>query len=435
MVDQQMLLTDGNVKTRVLRFALPYMLACFLQTFYGLADLFVVGLYNGSEVSTAVSIGSQVMHFMTVTIAGLAMGTTVELSHSTGAGDTGRCRTVTGNSITAFSILALVLTTVLIFSGNGLTRLMMTPVEAVNATNDYLRICFAGLPFIIAFNLICSIYRGAGDSRRPMYFVAVACLVNIIIDFWFVGGLGMGASGAALGTVTGQGVSVLSALIFLKRTGPGFRVEKNDLIPGRECLSVIKVGLPIALQDGLIQVAFIVITVIANSRGLIDSVSVGIVEKLISFLFLVPSAFLAAVSAFTAQNLGGGRPDRARECLSFSILVTTSWGALCCICSWLFPHILIGLFRTEPAIISAAGLYLKSYSTDCIFAAVHFCFSGYFNGCQKSWISFLHNILSVTLVRVPGTYIASMLFKDTLFPMGLAAPAGSIFSIIICLAF
>lgn len=428
-------MTIGNVKTAMVRFALPYLLACFLQTFYGLADLFVVGLYDGSETSTAVAIGSQAMHMITVMVVGLAMGTTVELGHSIGAKNFKRAKRVVGGSIIFFAILAIVSTVVLLIATNGIIGLLQTPIEAVDETARYLRICFLGMPFIIGYNFICGIYRGAGDSKSPMFFVAIACVVNIIVDFIFIGALGMGAAGAAFGTVIGQAVSVAISLAFVRKIGLGFTIGIRDLRLNDDISVVLKVGFPICMQDGVIQIAFMLITVIANSRGLIDSVSVGITEKLISFMFLVPSAFLSAISAFTAQNNGAGKVERSRECLRVGLFITVTWGIICTVYCNIAPQTLIALFRREPEIIEAASMYLRGYSFDTIFAAVHFCFSGYFCGSQHSGISFIHNILSVVLVRVPGAYFASMLFADTLLPMGIAAPAGSALSMIICIIF
>lgn len=429
-------LTIGNVKTTMLRFVLPYLLSCFLQTFYGMADLFVVGLYNGSETTTAVSVGSQVMHMLTVMIVGLAMGTTVRIARAVGAGDEENARKTVGTTVVFFAVLALVMTVVLLTGTQGITRIMMTPVEAVEETNRYLFICFAGIPFITAYNVISGIFRGAGDSRSPMVFVAAACIVNIVMDFVFIGGLGLGAAGAALGTITGQAVSVLIALFVTRKMHFGFVIKGKDIRCHAEALkAILHVGIPVAMQDGLIQVAFIVITVIANSRGLVVSTGVGIVEKLISFMFLVPSAFLSAISSITAQNMGAGKPERARESLRFGLLLTVTWGILCCLYCQLLPQTLVGLFSNDGSVVLAGGVYLRAYSFDCVFAAVHFCFSGYFCGDQKSGISFLHNIVSILLARIPGAYLASRFFPETLYPMGLAAPFGSLISALICIGF
>lgn len=327
-------LTEGSVGKNLIRFALPYLLACFMQTFYGMADLFVVGLYNGSGTTTAVAVGSQVMHMLTVIIVGFAMGATVRIGRYVGAGDERGAAKTVGASVVFFAVFAAALTMGLLLSVNLITDVMLTPAEAVEETRVYLGICFAGVPFITAYNVISSIFRGAGDSKRPMYFVAVACVVNIVLDFALIGGMGFGAAGAALGTVCGQAVSVAFALGMLKRRDLGFRVTRREVRADRESISqILKVGAPIACQDGLIQVAFIVITVIANSRGLVVSAAVGIVEKLIGFLFLVPSAFLSAISAITAQNMGAHKPERARASLGYGLAITMGWGALCALYS------------------------------------------------------------------------------------------------------
>ncbi|MCM1468000.1 MAG: MATE family efflux transporter, partial [Alistipes sp.] len=287
-MDEKNNLTTGSVGKTMVLFALPYLLSCFMQTFYGMADLFVVGLYNGSETTTAVSVGSQVMHMLTVIIVGLAMGATVRIGRAVGARDEAAARRTVGTTVVFFAGFSVAVTAALLLLTKKITGVMMTPPEAVGETNSYLAICFAGIPFITAYNVISSIFRGAGDSRRPMYFVGVACVVNIALDFVFIGFFGMGAAGAALGTVCGQAVSVVVSLFVMKKQNFGFTVSKSDIRLDKTDLGqILKVGFPIAMQDGLIQVAFVVITIIANSRGLIAATGVGIVEKIISFMFLV----------------------------------------------------------------------------------------------------------------------------------------------------
>ena len=277
-------LTQGSVGKNLVLFALPYLLSSFMQTFYGMADLFVVGLYNGSETTTAVAIGSQVMHMLTVIIIGFVMGTTVRIGQCVGARDEKAAAKTVGTSAVFFSVFAVVVTAGLLLGTVPIVRVMLTPQEAVAQTRLYLLICFAGVPLIVAYNVISGIFRGAGDSRKPMYFVAAACVTNIVLDFVFIGFCGMGAAGAALGTVCGQAVSVAAAFLVIRRQNPGFSVSRQDFCMDREVVGrILKVGTPVAMQDGLIQVAFVVITVIANSRGLIVSAAVGIVEKLIGF--------------------------------------------------------------------------------------------------------------------------------------------------------
>lgn len=426
-------LTTGKISKTVLLFALPYLLSCFLQTFYGMVDLFVVGLYDTSATTTAVSIGSQVTHMLTVIIVGFAMGTTVKIGREVGQKDGDAVRKTIGSTIVLFGILALILTAVLLLSCGGIVAVMKTPVEAVQETFYYLAICFAGVPFIVAYNVISSVFRGLGDTRHPLYFVAVACVVNVALDFVFVGGFDMGAAGAALATVCGQAVSVILALLFMPRILPEIKISKKDLEPDKTVMgSILRVGIPIAMQDGFIQIAFIVITVIANSRGLVAAAAVGVVEKIIGFLFLVPSALLSSLSAITAQNMGAGKPERAMGALRWALCVTMGWGLLCGIYCQIAPESLVGLFVKELDVISAGCDYLRSYSWDAFWAAIHFCFSGYFCGCQKAQYSFIHNIISIILVRIPGAYLASVWFPESLLPMGVAAPLGSALSAAIC---
>ena len=429
-------LTAGNIGKTLIIFALPYLISCFLQTFYGMADLYVVGLYNASETTTAVSIGSQITHMLTVIIVGLAMGSTVKIANAAGAKNTDEIKMTIVNTIMFFCLFAVSITVILILSSQSITNIMMTPKEAVKETNIYLIICFAGIPFIVAYNVISSIFRGLGNSKLPMYFVGIACIVNIIFDFIFIGYFRMGAAGAALGTICGQAVSVVISIAVMNKQNFGFSLKRNDICINRRVMSaILKVGVPIAMQDGLIQVAFVIITVIANSRGLIFSAGGGIVEKIISFMFLVPSAFLSAISAITAQNIGADKPFRAKKSLKYGLIITVSWGLVCFIYCQFLPQTLVGMFTLDSKVLSAGSLYLKAYSLDCVFAAIHFCFSGYFCGRQKSGISFIHNILAIIIIRIPGAYLASKIYSNTLYPMGLAAPLGSLLSSVICIIF
>lgn len=432
-------LTSGSVTRNVLKFSLPYLFSYFLQTLYGMADLFIIGQYEAAAASTAVANGSQVMHMLTVVLVGLAMGTTVSIAQGVGAGRHKDVSRAVGNTITLFLLISLVLTGVLLLLVRPIVDIMFTPQEAVEGMCRYLTICFMGIPFITAYNIIAAIFRGLGDSKSPMYFILVACICNIVLDYVFIGLLRMGASGAALGTTISQMLSVLLSVwvIAHRKDEQGnrvFDIHREDLrlhrgITGR----ILRIGLPIACQDGLIQVAFLLITVIANRRGLTDSAAVGIVEKVISFLFLVPSSMLSTVSALGAQNIGAGKPERARQTMRVAMLIASGFGLTIALVMQFTAEWVVGLFTPDAAVIAAGGQYMRGYIWDCLFAGIHFCFSGYFCACGRSMLSFLHNILAVSLARVPGAALTAMWFPDSLFPMGLATVLGSILSVVICL--
>lgn len=432
-------LTTGSVFKNILFFSLPYLLSYFLQTLYGMADLFIIGQFEGVASTTAVSIGSQVMHMLTVMIVGLAMGSTVSIGQAVGGKDKKGAASSIGNTVTLFMCLSVVLTIVLLIFVRPIVNIMSTPEAAVSGTVDYLTICFIGIPFITAYNIISSIFRGMGDSKSPMYFVAAACAANIALDYLFMGALHMGPSGAALGTSLSQAVSVVIALMVIRRHSGSLAVKKKDFRPVRPVMSkILKIGIPIATQDGLIQVAFIIITIIANRRGLTDAAAVGIVEKIISFLFLVPSSMLSTVSALGAQNIGAGKPERARLTLRYAAFMAICFGAVVVFLMQFAAEPIVSLFtdstRADGAeVVRLGGQYMRGYVWDCIFAGIHFSFSGYFCACGKSGLSFLHNITAILLVRVPGVYFTSVWFPDTLFPMGLATSMGSLLSVIICI--
>ena len=426
-------LTTGSVLKTIIYFALPYLLSYFLQTLYGMADLYITGQFNGVDSITAVSNGSQVMHMLTVIIVGLAMGTTVIIGKAIGGNKLDNAGRAIGNTITLFMGIAIVMTIVFLIAAKLIVLLIGVPQEAVAGTVRYLIICFIGIPFITAYNIISSIFRGLGDSKSPMYFIGISCVTNITLDYVFIGLCDLGPSGAALGTVLSQTFSVIVAFISIRKRKTGIKLVKEDFIPDRKVLGeILKVGIPVAVQDGCIQVAFIIITVIANHRGLDDAAAVGIVEKMISAIFLIQSSMLATVSALSAQNIGAGKYDRAAKTLKYATMITSVYGVFMAVIMQVLAAPLLALFTKDAAVVFLGTQYMKGYIIDSIFAGVHFCFSGYFAAYGKSYIGFMHNIISITFVRVPGSYLASKLFGDTLFPMGLAAPAGSLLSVIIC---
>lgn len=431
-------LTTGSVFKNVIIFSLPYLLSYFLQTLYGMADLFIIGQFEGVASTTAVSIGSQVMHMITVMLVGLAMGTTVSIGQAIGSKDKKRVAEGIGNTVILFMGVALVLMIVLLLLTKPIVTVMSTPQEAVMGTISYLTICFIGIPFITAYNIISAIFRGMGDSKSPMYFITIACVANIVLDYVFIGGLHLGPAGAALGTTCAQVISVMISLVMIIRQREKFSLSRKDFRLSHNIMGqILKIGIPIALQDGFIQVAFMIITIIANQRGLNDAAAVGIVEKIISFLFLIPSSMLSTVSALGAQNIGAGKRQRANETLRYAVMITVGFEIIVGIFMQFFASPVVALFTdasdaSGAEVVRLGGQYLRGYVWDCMFAGIHFSFSGYFCACGKSGIPFLHNIIAITLVRIPGVYLTSTFFPDTLFPMGLATAAGSLLSAIIC---
>lgn len=423
-----------SLKRTFFLFSLPFLFSYFLQTLYGMADLLIMGQFGSTADVTAVSIGSQVMHMVTVMIVGLLMGSTVSIAHAWGAGQKEEVRKAFGTTVLLCLLLSVLLIVLLCPLAGGITSLLGTPAEAAAGCSTYLLICFAGLPFIIFYNMAASVLRGIGDSKTPMFFVIAACLLNIGLDLLFMGPMHLGPAGAALGTTLSQAFSVLLAVLYLLRKDRQLLPAGSEWKPERNLASkILRVGFPVCLQDGLIQIAFLLITVIANSRGLVDSAAVGITEKFISFVFLVPSSLLSTVSALGAQKIGAGQPREAVSILRIALSAAIVFGLSISLLMQVLAPYVISLFSRDPAVITAGGTYLRGYIWDALFAGLHFSFSGYFCAIGKSWLSFIQNSVSAIFFRVPGAWLMSRLFPSTLYPMGLATAFSSLVSVLICL--
>ncbi|MCF0259740.1 MAG: MATE family efflux transporter [Erysipelotrichaceae bacterium] len=433
---QESSLTKGPVLSTLLRFSAPYLIVCFLQQLYGMADLLIAGQFYQADIVTAVSVGSQFMHMVTAVIIGLTMGSTVMISRSVGEQDHEKTSLALGNTVTLFLILSGILTVLLFCLKDSILDWMSVPLEAYEACGQYLLLCFLGIPIITAYNIITCMYRGIGDSVTPAWFVAAACIINIVLDFVFMGVFDLHAQGAALATVLAQFGSVIFALVWLKRKPLGFEISRATLkLNKKMCRSLIGIGLPIACQDGFIQIAFLVITAIGNQRGLTDAAAIGIVEKLVSFFFLVPSAISQSLSAMAGQNVGAGRLDRAYLALKDSIGLCLGYSVLFIAVSLFAGKWMISLFIHDSAVIEAGYVYLSAYCFDMLGVSFHFNMSSYFCAFKKSMVSFIQNFLSVILFRVPGAWAASVLFPSTLLYMGMAAPAGSVFQALFCVIY
>ena len=431
--------TEGKIFSPLIRFAIPVLLALFLQATYGAVDLLIVGQFGGDNADvfvSAVSTGSQIMMTLTIVITGLAMGLTVYVGERIGAGERKEAGKIIGSGISLFAIISLIVTVVMVLSSSSLTKIMHAPAEAFEDTVLYVTICSAGTLFIVAYNLVGSIFRGIGDSKIPLLTVAIACVLNILCDFILVAVFNMGAIGAAIATVFAQAMSVALSLLIIRKRNLPFDFSRKYIRPNTKHIkSILRLGTPIALQDLLVSISFLVILAIVNSLGLNESAGIGVAEKVCAFIMLIPSAFMQAMSAFVAQNMGAAKYDRAKKALWCGIISSLTVGIIVGYFSFFHGDILAAIFTKDALIIAPATEYLKAYAIDCVFTSFLFCFMGYFNGCGNTTFVMIQGIIGGICVRLPVSWVMSKIIPVSLFKIGLATPIASFVQILLCLGF
>lgn len=428
--------TQGKIFTPLIRFAGPVLLALLLQTMYGAVDLLVVGQFGTAADVSAVSTGSMVMHTVTVVITGLAMGLTVLVGRKIGEGLREEAGKIIGSGICLFGGLAVILSVLMVFAAPAMAKLMQAPAEAMDKTITYITVCSAGAVFIVAYNLVGSVFRGIGDSVMPLVTVAIACVLNIIGDLVLVALFHIGTAGAAIATVLAQAVSVVLSLVLIRRRELPFTLTKKSLRPnGNLIRQILFLGIPIALQDLLVSISFLAVTAIVNSLGLTASAGVGVAEKLCGFVMLVPSAYMQAMSAFVAQNMGAGKPQRAQKALLYGVASSLAVGAVMGYLTFFHGDLLAGLFARDADVIAAAWQYLRAYAIDCLLTSFLFCFIGYFNGTGSTVFVMLQGIIGAFGIRLPVSWLVSRQAGASLFHIGLATPASSLVQILLCGAY
>lgn len=430
--------TTGKIFLPLLRFALPVLLSLFLQTMYGAVDLLIVGQFGGDLADvyvSAVSTGSQIMRTLTLMITSLAMGLTVYVGHKIGQGKREEAGRIIGSGIWLFALLAVVLSIIMLLAAPATARIMRAPQEAFSQTVSYILICSAGCVCIVAYNLIGSIFHGIGDSKTPLITVVIACVLNILGDLLLVAVFHMGAAGAAIATVAAQAVSVVISLLLVRRRALPFQFSIRYISRrGGHIRQILQLGVPIALQELLVSFSFLFITAIINDIGLTESAGVGVAEKMCGFLMLLPSSYMQAMSAFVAQNMGAGKPERARRALWCGIGSSLVAGIVMFYAAFFHGDLLAGIFAKDIAVILAAWDYLKAYAIDCLLTAFLFCFIGYFNGCGNTTFVMVQGILGAFCVRLPLAWLMSRQATVSLFHIGLSTPASTSVQILLCLA-
>lgn len=427
--------TQGSILKKLCRFMLPVLGALILQAAYGAVDLLVVGRFGSTSGLSAVSTGSQVLNLVTFVVTQLAMGVTVLIARYIGEKREKEIGAVLGGAAVVFAILAGCLFVLLVLFARPISVLMQAPQEALTLTTSYVRICGCGILFIVAYNVLSAVFRGLGDSRSPLLFVLVACLVNVAGDLVLVAGLHLDAAGAALATVLAQAVSVVCALAILRRKKLPFTFRKSDVRLNEQCRRFLAIGLPLALQEFLTQLSFLALCAFVNRLGLAASSGYGVASKIVSFVMLVPSALMQSMASFVAQNIGAGNVKRAKKSMLTGIAVGVAFGIVMFALVLLKGDVLAGLFSTDAEVVRRGFEYLRGFAPETIVTAVLFSMVGYFNGSNQTLWVMIQGLIQTLLVRLPLAYYMSIQPNASLTKIGISAPVATVVGIVLNIGF
>lgn len=427
--------TQGSILKKLIAFMLPVLGALVLQAAYGAVDLLVVGRFGSTSGISAVSTGSQVLNLVTFVITQLAMGITVLIARYIGEKNLQKIGPLIGGSTIIFGLFSCCLFMGMVFFPGQISQLMQAPQQALSLTSGYIRICGAGIFFIVAYNVLAAIFRGFGDSRSPLLFVAVACIVNVFGDLLLVAGFHMDAIGAALATVLAQAISVGFALVLLYKRKELFTITKDDFCINEQCRRVLKIGFPLALQEFLTQCSFLALCAFVNRLGLEASSGYGVASKIVNFAMLVPSSLMQSMASFVSQNVGAGQEKRAKQAMFTGIGIGLSIGCLVFILVFFKGNILTGLFTTNAIVVQKGYAYLKGFAPETIVTAILFSMVGYFNGHDKTVWVMIQGLIQTLLVRLPLAYVMSIQPHASLTKIGLAAPIATMVGIVLNVLF
>ena len=427
--------TQGSILKKLVAFMMPVLGALILQAAYGAVDLLVVGRFGSTSGLSAVSTGSQVLNLVTFVVVQFAMGITVLIARYLGEKKPEKIGAVIGGGAIVFTIISVVLFIVMVCFAHPISILMQAPEEAVDLTASYVRICGGGIFFIVAYNLLSAIFRGLGDSKLPLLFVLVACIVNVIGDLALVAGLHMDAAGAAIATVSAQALSVVFAVVLLIKKELPFSIARKDFRLNPQCKKFLKIGLPLALQEFLTQVSFLALCAFVNRLGLEASSGYGVACKIVNFAMLVPSALMQSMASFVSQNIGAGKKKRAKKSMFTGIGVGLVVGCLVFALVIFKGDMLAGFFSTDAAVIENGYAYLKGFALETIVTAILFSMVGYFNGNNKTIWVMTQGLIQTLLVRLPLAYFMSIQPNASLTKIGLAAPISTMVGVVLNIGF
>ncbi len=433
---EQKNLVKGNVAKQLIIFAIPFIISNIIQTLYSVADMVIVGQFNGTASMSGVNIGGQVTMIILNVAVGISTGGTIMIAQSVGAEKTNKLQKIIGTLLSTLIISAVILTLLMLFLKDPILRMIHTPEESYEEASVYLMVTALGTVFIFGYNALSAIMRGMGDSKSPLYFVAIACATNIILDLILVGVFNQGAFGAAIATIISQAFSMILCVIYLRRKKFVFDFNiKSFQIDLGQFKSILKLGIPLTIQNLISNLSFLFLTALVNNMGVTASAAVGAVGKYNGFAILPAIAMNAAVSAMVAQNIGAQREDRAIKTMLTGIGLAYAISIPIFILTTIFPQDVLRMFSADPELITVGIPYLRMFSIDYLLVPVAFCLIGFCIGTGHTTFSLFSNIISAIIIRIPMAYLLSEAAGLGLRGVGLAVPLSTSSTIILGLWF
>lgn len=430
-------LSKGNVVRQLVLFAFPFLVSSIVQSLYNVADMLIVGNFSGTASMSGVNIGGQVTFILTNIVVGLCSGGTVLVAQYLGAKRPKDMEDTIATLMSTLLAAGVIITVLMLVLRNQVLSLIKTPAESFEEASRYLTVTVIGIIFIFGYNVLSAVMRGMGDSKRPFYFVLIACVTNIFLDLLLVAGLGMGAFGAAVATVFSQALSMIFCIIYLvkhdfifdfKPSSFKFHKKKMELI--------VKIGLPAAVQNGVTSFSFLIITTLVNTIGGVNaSAAVGVVSKVNGFAIMPAVAMGSSVATMCAQNIGAGQWERARKTCKVGTLIAVMCSYAIFVVVQAFPGQILVLFDKNPDMIASGIQYFRTFSFDYLLVPICFSVNGLFIASGHTTFSLLNSVMSALLLRIPASVLFGSVLGMGLGGIGLGAPVASLGSLILIVWF
>ncbi|MEG1426894.1 MAG: MATE family efflux transporter [Oscillospiraceae bacterium] len=396
-------LTKGNILSILVKMAIPFMLSNLLQTFYSMADMIVVGQYVGSTGLSAVTVSSQIIMLMTTIAMGFASGGQILIAQQAGVKDSKAMRETIGTLFTTVGVISVIMTVLGLTLYAPLLRVLNLPAESWDQAVGYLTICCMGTVFTCGYNTVSSILRGMGDAKKPFIFIAIASVINVVLDLLFVAGFHMGAAGAALATIIAQGVSFVISIVYLYRHreqfGFDFKLHSFRIVKTR-LLVLLKLGLPMALQHSAIMISMLFVSSFVNAFGLAASATFGIGRRVEMIPGMLTQSIMMAASAIIGQNIAAGEQRRSKQAVYYSLLFNGIIYLLAFAAFTLWPRQIFSLFTPDTEVLDLAELFISTIVVAMPAMAMMHSFNPFIQGIGNAKLSLILGICDGVIARI-----------------------------------